>query len=288
MHPILFHIGSFAVHSFGVMLMIAFALGVYRAYRAAGRLAPVEKQSDPLPNPSPSKGREALGAPEAADVLDVSVWMILAGVIGARLMFVIIDWNDYRGHPGTWFALWEGGISFHGGLIGGLAAMLIYAWRRRISILKLGDLLVPSVMLGYAIGRIGCFLNGCCYGAPTTMPWGVVFHDDGLVTQPSHPTQIYASLMSFAFFAGLVWLERRKVFDGQIIGWYLILAAVERFVMEIWRAGYTSTIVAFGLTDVQFLCITLVVIGAGCLWTFRRRSLLVSSPPTPPVGAVAP
>jgi phosphatidylglycerol---prolipoprotein diacylglyceryl transferase len=274
MHPILFHIGSYAVHSFGVMLMIAFAASVLRAYRATIRIAPE----------SPAAG----GVPEPADVLDVGAWMILAGVIGARLMFVIIDWPDYRGHPGSWFALWEGGISFHGGLVGGLIAMAIYTKRRGISIVKLGDLLAPSVMLGYAIGRIGCFLNGCCYGGPTSMPWGVVFHDDGRVTPPSHPTQIYASLMSFAFLGVLIWLERNKSFDGQIIGWYLILASVERFVMEIWRAGYTSTVVAAGLTDVQFLCMALIAVGGCWLVVFRRRKPVAHPSQSPPVVVVAP
>jgi phosphatidylglycerol:prolipoprotein diacylglycerol transferase len=140
-------------------------------------------------------------------------------------------------------------------------------------------------MLGYAIGRIGCFFNGCCYGAPTNLPWGVRFFDDGHWTPPSHPTQIYASLMGFAFFALLAWIERRKSYDGQLLGWYLIFAAIERFVMEIWRGGYTSTVVAFGLTDVQFLCIGILVIGVVTLFVLRRRKAPVT-PATPPLGAV--
>lgn len=256
MHPILFHIGSYSVHSFGVMLMIAFAAAVYRAYTAAERL----RRKDDSP-----------GTPDAVDVLDVSVWLILAGVIGARALFVALDWSEYKGHPGTWFAIWEGGISFHGALIGGLAALIVFTLRRHLSFLKLVDVLAPSVMLGYAIGRIGCFLNGCCYGVPTTMPWGVRFFDDGHWTPPSHPTQIYASLMGFFFFGLLVWLEKRKAYDGQILGWYLVFAAVERFVMEIWRAGVTSTIVAYHMTDVQFLCIGILIVGFVTILVLRRR-----------------
>lgn len=269
MHPILFHIGSYSVHSFGVMLMIAFAVSVLRAAKAAERL----------------RRGKVEGAPDSNDVLDVSVWLILAGVIGARAMFVALDWADYKSHPSTWAAIWEGGISFHGALIGGLIALIVFTVRRKLSFLKLVDVLAPSVMLGYAIGRIGCFLNGCCYGMPTTMPWGVRFYNNGHWTPPSHPTQLYASAMAFAFFGLLVWIERRKAFDGQVLGWYLILTAVERFVMEIWRAGVTSTVLALGLTDVQFLCIGIFVAGAVTLLLLRRRRPPLMSV-TPPVEAV--
>ena len=98
-------------------------------------------------------------------------------------------------------------MSFHGGLFGGIGALIGYCLIKRMSILKVADLFAPSVMIAYVIGRLGCLLNGCCYGAPTTMPWGIRFHDDGVLTPPSHPTQLYASLLSLVFFAGLVWLE---------------------------------------------------------------------------------
>jgi phosphatidylglycerol:prolipoprotein diacylglycerol transferase len=271
MHPILFHIGSYAVHTFGVMLMIAFIAAAYRAYHTAAKLSGTP------------------GSPDPTDVLDVSVWVILAGVAGARALFIAIDWDQYRGHPGTWLAIWEGGISFHGALIGGLIAVAVFTIRRHISFLKLVDLLAPSLMLGYAIGRIGCFFNGCCYGMPTSMPWGVRFWDDtrNAWTVPSHPTQIYSSLMSFAFLAVLTRIERHKSFDGQLLGWYLIFAGIERFIMEIWRAGYTSTgIMAFGLTDVQYLCMVVGAIGAVTLVVLRRRHSAVIS--RPPLGAAVP
>jgi len=269
-HPILFHIGSYSVHSFGVLLMLAFAAAVYRANKAADQM----KARDDSP-----------GTPDSVDLLDVSVWLILAGVIGARALFVALDWADYKSHPGSWFAIWEGGISFHGALIGGVIALVAFTVKRKLSFLKLVDICVPSVMLGYAIGRIGCFLNGCCYGTPTTLPWGVRFFEDGKWTQPSHPTQIYASAMGFLFFGLLVWLERRKSFDGQILGWYLIFAAVERFVMEIWRGGVTSTVVAYHLTDVQYLCLAILVVGIITLLVLRRRKSL-GAPAEQALGAV--
>ena len=260
MHPILFHINVFghslSVHSYGVLLMLAFLASVGWVYRTA------------LAN----EGRE--DAIDPNDVLDASVWMILAGVIGARALFIAIDWKDYSGNPASWFQIWQGGISFHGALIGGLIAMIVYCRMHKIPILRFGDICAAPVMLGYAIGRIGCFFNGCCYGAQTNVPWAVNFNDEGHMTGPSHPTQIYATIISTLFFAALVRMYPRRKFDGQVFCWYMIFAGIERFVMEIWRASVTSTVVVLGLTDVQLLCLTLIAGGSISLALLRRRAKL--------------
>ena len=254
MHPELFRHGSFVIHTYGVVLMLAFLVALGRAYRVA------QRQNDPAIRPD--------------DVLDAGIWMIVCGVIGARMLFVVIGWNQYRAasdFPGNIFKVWEGGLSFHGGLFGGIAAAVVYCLVKRISILKIADLFAPSVMVAYAIGRIGCLLNGCCYGGPTDMPWGIRFLDDGRWTPPSHPTQLYASLLSFVFFGGLVWLERHRTYFGQIACWYLVGASVERFLMEIWRAGTTSDVLALGLTDVQWLCLAMASVALTGMAILRRR-----------------
>ena len=265
MFPVLFHIGSFVVHTYGVVLMLAFLVALGRAYAVAKR------QNDPGIRPD--------------DILDVGIWMIVMGVIGARLMFVIIGWNDYRhapGFPGSIFKVWEGGLSFHGGLFGGIGALIVYCLIKRISILKVADIFCPSVMIAYAIGRIGCFLNGCCYGAPTNLPWGVRFFDDGRWTPPSHPTQLYASGLALLFFAGLVWLERHRAYLGQVACWYLLGQATERFIMEIWRAGTTSDLIRVGpihfLTDVQWLCLAMAAIAVFGMAILRHKY------PVPPLA----
>lgn len=247
MHPILFHIGpassGFTVHTFGLLLVIAFVAGILRALSAARR-------------------REAVTGISPDNLLDTAVWTIIIGIIGARLAFVLIGWDDFKSQPWTIFQIWQGGISFHGGLFAGLAALIYCCRKRSLNVLEMSDLFAPSVMLSYAIGRIGCFFNGCCYGAPTTMPWAVRFDDNGVWTAPSHPTQIYSSLMSFAFFGLLVRMERHRTFRGQLASIYLMLAATERFIMEIWRAGITSSGGAFGLTEVQILCIGIFALGS--------------------------
>jgi len=254
MFPVLFHVGTFVVHSYGVVLMLAFLVGLGRAYQVAKR------QNDPAIRPD--------------DVLDSGIWIIASSVLGARLLFVVVGWSQYRhapDFPGNIFKVWEGGLSFHGGLFGGIAAGVVYCLLKRMPILKVADLFAPSVMIGYAIGRLGCLLNGCCYGGPTSMPWGMRFFDDGHWTVRSHPTQLYASLLSFVFFAGLVWLEGHRRYLGQIACWYLIGASVERFLMEIWRAGTTSDVLALGLTDVQWLCLAMASVALTGMALLSRR-----------------
>lgn len=271
MHPILFTIGSYPVHTFGLMLMLGFAAALKCACVVAGRR--------PQTN----------GAPSPNDVIDATTWIILSGILGARLLYVALDWPIYKGHPWLWLATWEGGLSFHGAIAAGLIALVIFTRRRKIGFLKMVDVLAPAVMIGYAIGRIGCFFNGCCYGAPTNLPWGVRFYDNGHWTVPSHPTQLYSTLMSLVFFAILMRMERHQAFEGQLFGFYILFASIERFVMEIWRAGYTSTdIMAFGLTDAQYLCIGLFVFAIVLLSVLRRRKPAMPSTAAPPVGAVTP
>lgn len=269
MFPVLFHAGSFVVHTYGVVLMTAFLVALGRAYSVARR------QADPNVPPD--------------SILDVGIWMIVVGVLGARLMFVLLEWASYShapDFPGNILKVWEGGLSFHGGLFGGLAALIVYCLVKRLSILKVADLFGPSVMIAYAIGRVGCFLNGCCYGAPTNLPWGVRFFDDGHWTPASHPTQLYATAMATVFFLGLVWVERHRRYLGQVACWFLLGTATERFVMEIWRAGTTSDIVSVGpihsLTDVQWLCIGLFSLGLVGM-TLLRRFFPVPPASLPPV-----
>ena len=255
MFPVLFHLGSFTLHTYGVVLMLAFLVALGRAYQVAKR------QDDPRLSPD--------------GILDVGIWMIVIGTVGARLMFVALDWDQYRHAPLGIFKVWEGGLSFHGGLFGGIGALIGYCLVKRLSILKVADLFAPSVMIAYVIGRLGCLLNGCCYGAPTTMPWGIRFHDDGIVTPPSHPTQLYASLLSLIFFAVLVRMERHRAYFGQLSCWYILLAATERFLMEIWRAGTTSDLIRVGpihfLTDVQWLCLVMATVAIMGMAVFRRK-----------------
>ncbi|MGQ9526026.1 MAG: prolipoprotein diacylglyceryl transferase, partial [Armatimonadota bacterium] len=171
MYPVLLRIGPVSVYSYGVLLAAGFALAVAWTTRRARRLG-----YDPNL------------------VLDLALWVLLAGVVGARLVYVALEPAQFRSLADV-FRTWQGGLSFHGGLAGALAAVVLFSRRRGIHPLAAADLLSPGAALGYAVARIGCFLNGCCYGAPTSLPWAVCFpHHLGAHshTPPSHPAQLYA------------------------------------------------------------------------------------------------
>ncbi|HEY3331102.1 MAG TPA: prolipoprotein diacylglyceryl transferase [Capsulimonadaceae bacterium] len=260
MHPDLFAIpilGNRVIHTYGVLLLVGFVLSLWRAVIVARR-----------------KGESPVSA---QDVLDVSVWMLLSGIFFARLTFVLLD---LKLHPYTLlevFAIWNGGITFDGALFGGLLAITIFSTLRKLPLLSLLDLLSPPSVIGYAIGRVGCFFNGCCYGAPTALPWGVNFPMPGSVsghTLPSHPVQLYSTITSFILFGLLSMRQKRSdLRSGDIFSWYLIGSGIERFIMEYFRSGVTSDLVRnTPFTLAQFFCFFLIGCGIIGLSIIYRKS----------------
>ncbi len=207
MKPVLFHIGSIPIFGYGVMLSIAFGVGVILALKEARRKGLKEE-----------------------DVFDVSLYCLLAGIVGSRLFYILINLDYYMKFPGKILAFREGGLAFQGGLIATIIVVFFIVKRRGISLGKLADALTPSLALGMAIGRIGCFLNGCCYGVICHMPWGVNFFD-----VPRHPTQIYESFLDVVMFL-ILWKKRKKIiYNGYLFTLYLIIYAFIRFIVEFWR-----------------------------------------------------
>jgi phosphatidylglycerol:prolipoprotein diacylglycerol transferase len=185
------------------------------------------------------RGVRAGIAPEK--VLDSGVWLIVGTVIGARLLYVITYWEQsFAGQPFIEvFKVHQGGLVYYGGLIGASVAFLLYSTVKKLNLWKMADVLAPSISLGYAIGRNGCLMNGCCYGSPTDVPWCIHFPADhetaGLGV---HPTQVYESILAFGLYILLAWLFRRKTFDGQVFAAYLIGYAVTRGFVEFFRGDY--------------------------------------------------
>lgn len=261
MHPVLFHIGPQAVHSYGVMLMLGFLAGLWLSRRQARRVG----LSPDLP-------------------IDLGVWVLIASIVMARVTYVALNWADYATRPSEILRIWqEGGLSFHGGLLGGVLAVLIYGWRARTSFWLLADMLSPGLALGYGLARFGCFLNGCCYGAPTHLPWGVVF--PGITTEPSHPTQIYAALGSFVICALLLRLQPRLRAQGQLFLLYLMLYAVLRLVVEIFRRGASAQEVFHGVTQAQVVSLALFAVAAFAFPRLARTGVRYQRSPTGPGAA---
>jgi phosphatidylglycerol:prolipoprotein diacylglycerol transferase len=261
MYPELFHIGSFPINTYGVFLALAFLFAILITVRLAVR--------DGLP-------REK--------IYDLSLWMLLASLVGSK---VLMFWTEpeYREHPLQLFSLdflRSGGV-FYGGLIGAVVTGYFLMRRYKLPWWKTADACAPGIAMGNFFGRQGCFSAGCCWGKPTTLPWGVKFTEVGheITGVPTnsylHPTQLYESFAMLIVFFFLLWLHRRKRFSGQVILLYTLLYAGIRFAIEFVRDDPRGDILGLttltGLSTSQMISI---IVGGAALTVliirWRRES----------------
>jgi phosphatidylglycerol:prolipoprotein diacylglycerol transferase len=234
MYSTLFEIFGIPIRSYGLMMVIGFALGLWRLIGAArAKDLSVER------------------------IYDLALIVLLSGIVGSRIVYVLLNpatesWPDI-------LAVWNGGLSFHGGVVLALLGGYIYVRKTGLPFWTCADLFAPSLALAYAVTRIGCFLNGCCYGAPTNLPWGVRFMEGGSLTPPSHPTQIYAALANLAIFFILTRLEKLNRPAGFVFFCYLGLYGIYRFPIEFLRAGYSAQVSWLGLTQAQWVSLVMMV-----------------------------
>ncbi len=212
MHPILFHIGPLDVFSYGVMLSLGFALAVAVSFFNAKRHG-----IDPWV------------------IIDMALWLFIAGLVSSRLLFVVMNWSYYSANPAKIVATWEGGVSFYGAIFGGLLVVLLYARRHKFSAARMADAVAPGLALAASVGRIGCALNGCCYGLPTDGFWGVFTRfAPGL----RYPTQLFESTIYMAIFLFLLrWQKRHAKVPGQLFLTFVGLYLVGRSAVEFFREG---------------------------------------------------
>jgi phosphatidylglycerol---prolipoprotein diacylglyceryl transferase len=259
MHPIAFQIGPLSIHWYGVMVALGFLAGLWTAGR-----------------------RALLVGIHSEKVVDLGPWLIGGALVGARTLYVLSYWQEsFAGRPvGEIFAIWKGGLVFYGGLIGATAAGILYAWLKKLPLWKLADVVAPSIALGYVFGRIGCLLNGCCYGRACSLPWAIRFpeghetHPVGQAATPVHPTELYESLLNLGLFLGLAWLFRRKKFDGQVFGTYLVCYAVLRSFVETFRGDYPVHYLGGWATPAQLVSLGILTAGVALLWLLPRPAVV--------------
>jgi phosphatidylglycerol:prolipoprotein diacylglycerol transferase len=236
MYPVLFHLGSFEITSFGAMVALGAALGILLLRHELVR-----------------------SGLDGAKGIDAALVGVLGGLAGAKLLYVIEHWAE----PLSDTLLSRGGMSWFGGFTGGvLAGLAMIAWQR-MPLMSVLSAAAPALALGQAIGRIGCFLVGDDYGRPTSLPWGIAF-PQGLppTTARVHPTQLYECGALLATAAILIRLRRRGTADRAVFAWYLVLAGGMRFLIEMVRV---NIVVFAGLTTAQLFSAALVLVGAWLL-----------------------
>ena len=263
MFPELFHIGNFPVNTYGVFLALAFLCAILIAVRLARR--------DGLPGDK---------------IYDLSLWMLLASLVGSKVLMLFTE-PEYRDHPLSLFSLdflRSGGV-FYGGLLGAVIAGYFLIKRYRLDWWKTADACAPGIAIGNFFGRLGCFSAGCCWGKPTTLPWGVKFTELGheITGVPTdaylHPTQLYESFSMLIVFLFLLWLHKRKRFSGQVILVYALLYSIIRFAIEFVRDDPRGDILGLttltGLSTSQMISLIVGIAAAILLFIRRRRAQVI-------------
>jgi phosphatidylglycerol:prolipoprotein diacylglycerol transferase len=220
MHPILFEVGDWPVYSYGVLLAIA--------YLAALQFAVVRARRVGL---------------DGTRIMDLGIYLIIAALVGAKLMLVAVDFDYFRRQPRELLSLVRAGGVFYGGLLAALGAAIVLVRRYALPLWTTADLFAPGIALGHVIGRFGCLLAGCCYGKPTHVPWAVTFTSPEAqlnvgtpLDVPLHPTQLYDAGAELVILALLLATERRgRPFAGRTFWLYMLLYGVSRFVIEFYR-----------------------------------------------------
>jgi phosphatidylglycerol:prolipoprotein diacylglycerol transferase len=251
MHPILVDLGRFQIRAYGFMLAVSFLLGIWFAGRRAKKFG-VDPQK----------------------ILDLSVIIILAAVVGSRLLYVVFHLDQYS-NPLEMFALWQGGATFYGGFLLALAASWWWVQKHNLDFLTVADIMAPGIALGLVFTRVGCLMSGCCFGKPTDHAWGIVFPPDspagsaaalaasrmGLDHVALHPTQVYSSLKGLVIFVVLLALQPRLQKRGATFGLFVVLYGIGRFTIDFFRFYEDNARVLMGLSFNQVISVVLIVIG---------------------------
>ncbi len=255
MFPRLFQIGNFGVPTYGLLVALGVLVGLWISVRNSAK-----------------QGIK----PENA--WDFGIAVVLAGIVGAKVLYILVDWRAYVEHPREIFSLatLQAGGVFSGGLIAAFAVAAWFLRKHQMPALATCDAFAPGLAMGHAIGRLGCFAAGCCYGKPTNHFWGVTFTNpiaQALVGTPLNealePTQLFESAAELGIFFLLTWMLKRKKFDGQIFGAYLFLYGIARFFIEFLRGDEgRGSVFGGAMSGTQLIAIGLVLIG-GLIWYLR-------------------
>jgi len=254
MHPILFRFGPLTIHTYGFLVATGFLLGLVLAVRHAR-------------DEGISSNR----------IVDLGFYILLAAIIGSRLFFIIINAGYYIKNPLDIFKIWKGGLVFYGGVLLAVPTAIWYVKKNGFNICRTADVIAPSIAIGHALGRLGCFFAGCCYGkSAESLPWAVTFTDPESLAQigvPLHPTQLYESAGEFVNFLILITLRKYKSFNGQLFITYLLFYSSLRFIVEFFRGDVNRGFIIPQLSVSQGISALMFLVAAIGFIILKRRNL---------------
>jgi phosphatidylglycerol:prolipoprotein diacylglycerol transferase len=255
MHPILFEIAGFPVYTYGLLLAAAYLLGLqFALIRARPR------------GLNPDR------------VMDLGIWIIISALLGAKLLLLVVERDKYLANPGELVNLARSGGVFYGGLIAAVIVALWYLRRHRMPMWTTTDVFAPAIALGHVVGRLGCLFAGCCFGKPTSLPWGITFHNTFAAQNvgtplgiPLHPTQLYEAGAELLILGLLLATERKgRPFAGRTFWSYMLLYGISRFIIEFYRGdprGMVGT-----LSTSQFVSLIIAPLSIVMLFVLRGRN----------------
>ena len=253
MYPELFSIGPVTVYTYGVLLAASYLLGLRLAMARAKR-----------------RGLDA------NRVLDLGIYIIIAALVGAKLLLLVVDFDQFRRSPAELLTLARSGGVFYGGLILAVTVAFWYIWKHRLPFWTTCDVFAPGIALGHVTGRLGCLAAGCCYGRQTDVPWAITFTNPLAASNvgtplglPLHPTQLYEAGAALLILIFLLTTERKgRYFPGRTFWSYMFLYAVSRFVIEFYRGDPRGMVM--GMSTSQFISLLLAPLSVAMLvWLAR-------------------
>lgn len=252
MHPVLFNLGPLAVRSYGVLIAISFAIGIYLAIRRG------EKRGI-----------------NTTHLTDLCIWIMISAVVGSRVMYILPYLDEFMADPVRVFAVWEGGLTMYGGLLAAVAVSVVFTRARKMPFWKVADVITPPLALGLGITRIGCFFNGCCFGHPTTCALGVRFPPHSAAGSEFfgvalHPTQLYNSLIGFGLFAFLLLVEKKVRGNGRLFLLFIGLYGIARFFMDRFRYYESASTIQLGTITLNWNQVVSLILFVGVVILYPR------------------
>jgi phosphatidylglycerol:prolipoprotein diacylglycerol transferase len=252
MFPVLIKIGPLTIHTYGFLIAVAFLVALGLAARQARKTG--------------LSGEK---------ITDLGFYTLMAAIIGSRLFFVFTNWSHYAANPLDVLKIWEGGLVFYGGVIFAVPTAMWYANKAGLPLWRTADIMAPSIAIGHAIGRLGCFCAGCCYGrAAEGIPWAVTFSNpDSLAIRgvPLHPSQIYESGAEFLNFLILVIMRRHQTFNGQLFWLYILNYSIIRSVVELFRGDEIRGFIIPGFSISQAISVAMFMSSVVMIIRLRRK-----------------